>query len=132
MSMPPPNPYASPVGVGPVVDSHGLPPDAVSKAEAIIKDAGQFWLAIIICICCSAIGALIIGPWYLVRLLQWNTLSSTYPYLQQSGPPNSLAARFQGAKIKLIIGMASGVVILGFYALLFIVSFLNAAAAAGR
>ena len=132
MSFPQPNPYASPVGVGPVVDSHGLPPDAVSKAEAIIKDAGQFWLAIIICLCCSGIGSLIIGPWYLVRLLQWNSLSSAYPYLQQPGPANSLATRFQGAKVKLIIGKCSGVVILGFYILLYVVAVANAAAAAGR
>lgn len=122
MSFPQPNPYASPTHAGPVVDAHNLPPEVVSKAEAIIKDAGQFWLAIIICICCSALGSIIIGPWYLVRLLQWNSLSSAHPQLREMGaPPNSLAARFQGAKIKLIIGMSFGVLMLGLFGLYVVV-----------
>jgi hypothetical protein len=121
-----PNPYASPVHVGPMVDSHQMPPDAVAKAETIIKDAGQFWLAIIMCFCCSGIGSLIIGPWYFFRLTQWNALSSTYSYLREPGPANSLAARFQGAKTKLIIGISFGVVMLGVWA---VIIFLNVAAA---
>lgn len=127
MSFPQPNPYASPMPDGPVVDAHNLPPDVVKKAEAIIKDAGQFWLAIILCLCCSGIGALIIGPWYLVRLLQWNSLSSAYPQLRELGaPPTTLAARFQGAKIKLIIGLCFGVVMLGLYGLYILVLVLSA------
>ena len=113
-----PNPYASPAAVGPVVDSHQMPPDAVAKAETIIKDAGQFWLAIIMCLCCTGLGSLIIGPWYFFRITQWNSLSSTYSYLREQAPPGTLAARFQGAKTKLIIGMSFGIVMLCVWAVI--------------
>jgi hypothetical protein len=127
MSFPQPNPYASPVGVGPTVDAHGLPPDVVNKAEAIIKDAGQFWLAIIICICCSALGSIIIGPWYLVRFNQWNTLAKTYPQLREHGAPHgSLPQRFQGAKIKLILGMSFGLAMLCLWGLVLVINVLAA------
>ncbi|MAD80404.1 MAG: hypothetical protein CMJ50_06120 [Planctomycetaceae bacterium] len=95
--------------------------------EAIIKDAGQFWLAIIMCIVCTGLGALIIGPWYLIRLIQWNSIARAQPMLLA---PNvlrgSLEQRFQSAKIKLIIGISFGAVILLLLILLLVTSFVSA------
>jgi len=88
--------------------------DAVTfkKIEAIIKDASQFWIAIILCFVCSALGLVLIGPWYLVRLLQWNSIARTHPKLiVPNAPPNSLEQRFQSAKIKLIIGLCFGLAV---------------------
>ena len=108
-----PNPYAAPqadVTVAP--HAVKIDPASLKKIEAIIKDAGQFWLAILMCIVCSALGSVIIGPWYLVRLLQWNSMAQAHPMLlEQNVPRGSLAQRFQSAKIKLIIGMSFGAVI---------------------
>lgn len=107
------NPYApSPVGFDPVSP---LPVDAatLSKIKAIIKDADQFWLAILLCVLCSGIGSLIIGIWYLVRLLQWNSMSKQQPLLMVANPErSSIAAKFQGAKTKLIIGLVFGMLML--------------------
>lgn len=112
-----PNPYTSPNSFP--GGNFGAPPPgafdprAAEKAEAIIKDAGQFWLAILMCIFCSALGSIIIGPWYLIRLLQWNALATRQPMLLDPNVPRgSVAQRFQAAKIKLIIGMCFGVVAL--------------------
>ena len=79
------------------------------KIEAVIKDANQFWLAILMCIFCSALGAVIIGPWYLVRLLQWNSIARAQPMLLDPNVPRgSLQQRFQSAKWKLIVGISFG------------------------
>ena len=106
------NPYeptAFPAGAeAPAVDTVLL-----AKVNAIIKDAGQFWIAMLLCILCSALGSLIIGIWYAVRLMQWNAIAKSQPLLMEPNvAPGSLAAKFQGAKIKLIIGMVFGMVIL--------------------
>lgn len=89
------------------------PPEVIAKAEAIIKDASQFWLAIVVCLFCSAIGFLIIGPWFLFRLLQHNSLGRKHPNLIV---PNSIAGsleqRFQKAKTGLMIGVGVSVVTL--------------------
>ncbi len=84
-----------------------------TKIKAIIKDADQFWLAILLCLLCSGIGSIVIGVWYLVRLLQWNSMSQAQPLLMVANPtPGSIAAKFQGAKIKLIAGFAFGILML--------------------
>lgn len=109
MSMDRPNPYSPPMSnYGPPRQGF-VDPGTVQKAEAIIKDAGQFWLAILMCIFCSALGSIIIAPWYLVRLLQWNSLATRQPMLVDPNvPKGSLAQRFQAAKIKLILGICFG------------------------
>ena len=127
MSREPPNPYASPqADLAPASQEH-YDPVSLRKIEAIIKDAGQFWLAILICILCTGWGAFIIGPWYLVRFLQWNSMAQAYPMLLDAGAPRgSLARRFQSARTKLIIGMAFGAAILLLVILFLVVLFLKA------
>jgi hypothetical protein len=122
MAMNPPNPYSSPM-MNPSLHAPTIAdPAVIAKAETIIKDAGQFWLAIILCILCSALGALIIGPWYLVRLSQWNALAKSHPMLMaQNVPHGSLAQRFQAAKLKLMIGAGFGGLVLSVVALSLVV-----------
>ena len=106
MSSNQPNPYAPPQAA--IAAASPAIPDQ-SKIEAVIKDAGQFWLAILLCIFCSGLGAIIIGPWYFVRLLQWNSLAKAQPMLLDPQVPHgSMAQRFQSAKWKLIVGISFG------------------------
>ena len=101
-----PNPYAAPQ-LDPTAPAESNPD--LKRIEAVIKDAGQFWLAILLCIFCSGLGAVIIGPWYLVRLLQWHSIAKTQPMLlDQNAPRGSLAQRFQSARWKLIAGICFG------------------------
>jgi len=110
-----PNPYASPIATP---AARAVDPVLLAKVEAIIKDAGQFWLAILICIFCTGLGAIIIGPWYLIRLMQWNSLARSQPMLVDPNVHHgSIAHKFQSAKIKLIIGISFGTVIFLFVAL---------------
>lgn len=114
-----PNPYASPM-----VDS--TPPaqgdvDAITiaKAEVIIKEANQFWLAILMSIFCVFLGSLIIGPWYLFRLIQWSALARSQPLLvAPNAPRGSIAQRFRAARVKLIIGFSFGALAFLAFALL--------------
>lgn len=113
MSMDRPNPYTPPLSNYGAARPGAVDPRTAEKIEAIIKDAGQFWLAILMCIFCSALGSIIIAPWYLVRLLQWNALATSQPMLLDPNVPRgSVAQRFQAAKIKLIIGICFGAVAL--------------------
>ncbi len=106
------NPYAPTVSTT-VADASGVDPVLLTKVNAIIKDAGQFWIAMVLCLLCSAFGSLIIGIWYAVRLMQWNAIAKSQPLLMDpNAAPGSVAAKFQGAKTKLIIGMVFGIVIL--------------------
>ncbi len=132
MSDDPNNPYAAPQANTPAAPPQtNLDPVTQKKVEAIVKDAGQFWLAILMCIVCSALGSIIIGPWYLVRLLQWSSLAKSHPVLMTpDSPRGSLPQKFQSAKIKLIIGILFGGLIFIGVALLFVVSFVAASAAA--
>ena len=108
----PNNPYAAPTHMGETQQTDGmvdLPPADRKKIEAIIKDAGQFWLAILICILCSGIGALIVPIWYSVRLLQWSGFAKRYPQLVETNAiPGSLPARFRSSRWKLIVGLLFG------------------------
>ena len=118
------NPYASPTpSQGAEQSTIKLDPKDRKKAEVIIKDAGQFWVAIILCILCSGIGAIIIPIWYLVRLLQWNRLAKKYPDLvSQHVPPGSIQAKFKASQWKLIVGLVvGGVIFLLVLAYLFLV-----------
>lgn len=106
----PPNPFAAPA------TTSTLRPEIASmdtrdrkKLDAVIKDANQFWIAILFCFLCSALGLIIIGPWYLVRLLQWNRLGNTYPELRQSAPqPGTIVQKYQSARWKLMAGLIVG------------------------
>lgn len=114
MSNDPTNPYAS---TSMPTESNSIPagvdPALLAKIKAIVKDAGQFWLAMILCLCCSALGSVIIGIWYAVRLMQWNAIANSQSWLMvPNATPGSLQAKFQGARTKLIIGMVFGFVIL--------------------
>jgi hypothetical protein len=113
------NPYASPVTESVVQCRESIDPALLKKIEAVIKDAGQFWLAIIACILCTWVGAIIIGPWYLARLFQWNAIAKAQPMLLAPNVPRgSVAQRFQASRIKLIIGMVMGGLILAGWTLL--------------
>ena len=111
-----PNPYqaphavpALPLGTGADV---ALPEKDLKKANAIIKDAGQFWLAGILCIFCALIGAVIVPIWYSIRLFQWHGLRKRFPALMNiDAAPGSLSKKFQSAQWKLIVGLAIGCVI---------------------
>jgi len=89
-----------------------LPPHVVAKARAIIDDAGQFWLVILICLVCPSIASIFTAPWYFVRLWQWSSLARNYPWLMQPDDRGSLPDRFQRAKWKLLAGMCVGLITL--------------------
>ena len=57
------NPYSAPNVAFPKKTTSGLPLKDQKKVDAIIKDANQFRLAIIICIFCSGLGVIIIPIW---------------------------------------------------------------------
>ncbi len=90
-----------------------MSPEDAKRLEAVIKDANQFWLAILLVFVCTCLGSIIIGPWYFVRFLQWQKLAEKYPgLLNVPVPLGSLADRFQRAKLKLLAGAISGLLIL--------------------
>ncbi|MFK8110921.1 MAG: MJ0042-type zinc finger domain-containing protein [Rubripirellula sp.] len=107
-----PNPYqpsAAPLGFPQEPNGVGIPSEDAVKIEAVIKDAGQIVIAVLLCLLCSGFGFLIIGPWYLVRLLQWNKWAAKYPALTTpNAPKSSLSQRFQSSRTRLIIGLAIG------------------------
>ena len=127
------NPYATPTYTEPKSEfvPINLDPKDRKKAEAVIKDAGQFWLAIVLCFVCSAIGALIVPIWYLIRLLQWHSLAGKYPELLAEGvPSSSIQAKFKSSQWKLIVGMAVGAVMFAGVGLYFVLLILGGLAAA--
>ncbi len=96
-----------------------IPAEDLKKIEAIIKDAGQFWLAMVICVLCSGIGMFIIPIWYGVRLVQWGRFSSRYPFLLSPGAaPGSLPQKFTSSRWKLIVGLVFGIAMVGVYFLI--------------
>ena len=112
-----PNPFAPPVTVSDIDRTRvlgNIDPATLKKVKAVVKDANQFWLAILLCVLCGGgMGMLIIGPWYLVRLIQWGSLAQQQPMLMDRDVPRgSLAQRFQSAKIRLIIGLGFGALML--------------------
>ena len=119
-----PNPYSPPttnVVAQEVESDFGLSPKDLKKAKAIIKDANQFWLAIILCVVCTMVAALIFPIWYTFRLWQWNSLAKKYPVLVAPQSAEQLPTRFKSAQWKLIVGMIAGFLIfIGLLALLFL------------
>lgn len=107
------NPFAAPQTGMSSASGWSGDPQSSPKIEAVIKEANQFWIALLLCLFCSGIGSLIIGVWYIVRLFQWNGLARANPALLERGaPPGSLPFRFQTARTKLIIGVCAGFAIL--------------------
>jgi hypothetical protein len=105
-----PNPYAAPQAEVPPTWAVNA---GQNKIEAVIKDANQFWLAIFLCIFCSGLGAIIIAPWYLARLWQWNSLAKAQPLLLDPQVPHgSIQQRFQSARWKLMVGIGFGPLVL--------------------
>ena len=107
-----PNPFAAPASAStfrPDLGLASMDPSDRKKLDAVVKDANQFWIAILFCFLCSALGLVIIGPWYLVRLLQWNRLGNTYPELRQSTPTaGTIVQQYQSARWKLMTGLIFG------------------------
>jgi hypothetical protein len=106
------NPYAAPTAASVLPDPYSglqIPQADRKKLNAVIKDANQFWLAILLCFLCSALGLVLIGPWYLVRLMQWRSLGRTYPILLQADPiVGSVPQKFQSARLRLTLGLIFG------------------------
>ena len=101
------NPYASPVSAVPVRDTvqDELDLQDWKKARAIIKDAGSFWLGIILCFICCAVGV-VLSLHYFLRYQQWRSLASKYPVLvSNDGAASSFKAKFKSAQWKLLTGM---------------------------
>ncbi len=108
-----PNPYASPQTESTPLWEESYDAADVKKMQAIIKDAGQFWLAIAMCVLCGGTGAIVVGPWYLFRFMQWRSMAKAYPILlDRDALRGSVAQEFRSAKIQLIIGMTVGALIL--------------------
>lgn len=114
------NPYQPPVfdeggmraNASPEID-FPISPEDLKKAKAVIKEGDQFWVAILAMIFCSALGILLLGPWYFVRYLQWKSLAAKYPELTSSNSVRgSLPDKFLKAKLKLQICMGIGLVLL--------------------
>jgi hypothetical protein len=129
-----PNPYSAPSIMPTSTPSPAIPiaePD-LKTIQIIIKDAGQFWLAIILCFLCSGIGSLIIGPWYISRLLQWSKFKNKYPALMDPAPPKTLPTNFQNAQWKLIVGITFGGIILMMVLLYIALVFVLGAVGAAR
>lgn len=120
------NPYSTPSHTA-QKPAQGVRMDPKDKAklDAVVKDAGQFWLACILCILCSVIGAILIPIWYTIRLLQWNKLAKKYPKLMTGNPrKGSLQAKFQSSQWKLIVGLVLGCVIFCLVVGLFVLNFI--------
>jgi len=107
------NPYAAPTVASLQMQDHRYDPATQREVEAVIKDGGQVWLAVLIGFVCTAVAWIVICPWFLYRLHCWNTLSRNYPaLLAPNVPPGSLEARFQSARSRLIVGVVIGAVML--------------------
>jgi hypothetical protein len=107
------NPYAA---ASVVSSPHGgtlvKDPVIIKQAEAVIKDAGQVILAVLIGFMCTGLAAFVIGPYYLYRLHCWNRLAQRCPALVAAGAPlGSLEQRFQAAKGKLMVGVTIGAIL---------------------
>ena len=87
------------------------------RAIAIITEANQFWVAMLLSTFCVVFGSIIILIWYGVRLLQWSRLAKKYPELLATNPPpKSMQARFQASRWKLTIGIVFGLIIISIMA----------------
>jgi hypothetical protein len=93
--------------------------------KAVVAEAKRVYLAIFLIMCFCSAGWLALLPWYAYRLRCWYQLNAEFAELRN---PNSfseygqLAADFQEARGRLMIGIAAGLVYAAFIAL---VVFLN-------
>jgi hypothetical protein len=108
-----PNPYAAPqteVAEPPRDDrlAADLTPSAAAWAESLAKEAEARWVLLLVgLICCQPI-LLLMLPWYGFRLWNWHVLNASYSELRHPNsfsPHGELAARFQEAHAKLVVGM---------------------------
>lgn len=114
------NPYQPPVFADGGMQSTNLSevdfrvsPEDLKKAEALINEGEQFWVAIVATIFNPLLGILLLGPRNFFLYLQWQTLAARYPVLTASDSVRgSLPDKFLKAKLKLQICMSIGVVLL--------------------
>ncbi|MCA9105792.1 MAG: hypothetical protein KDA83_10225 [Planctomycetales bacterium] len=98
-----------------VVEAEDSIDDATRKTiEAIIKDANQLVVVLVMCLCLTMLGTLVVMPWYSFRLWQWYSLAGRHPSLMVYRPPlGSFADQFQRAKANLWSGLFIGFAFLG-------------------
>lgn len=129
------NPYAAPVPWDaderdPAMKSRE-PPDfdlteqGARRARRVVADAKRVYLAIFLTMCLCSAGWLFLLPWYAYRLRCWHQLNSEFAELRN---PNSfseygqLAADFQEARSRLLVGLVLGLVYAAFVALFIFVN----------
>jgi hypothetical protein len=129
LSEPELNPYAAPsmeaapvrrgLGSATVLD---LTPTGARRAKAVVQDADNVYLAILLATCICGIAWLFMFPWFGFRLLQWYQLNSQFEELRHPNafsPHAEFTSRFPDAKLKLWIGTIVGG---GFFLLLIVLS----------
>ncbi len=105
------NPYAAPqveseADIGDDGKPIAMGIDVEKKVKAIIRDAKQFWIAIICCFLCTPIACAVVIPWYFNRLKDWSKMAEADPKLvQKDSPYGATAKQFRSAKTKLKIGV---------------------------
>lgn len=88
-----------------------LTESGVRRAQAVVSDARGVFFVLFLASCAFGIGWLIMLPWYIYRLRQWQMLNREFFELRQ---PNSfsrnakLASDFQDARLRLIFGIVVG------------------------
>ncbi|MFN7732030.1 MAG: hypothetical protein ACK5OB_09005 [Pirellula sp.] len=106
-------PIPPPLGAAAWESALAMTPEDVKKARNVIREADQFWLAILLMFLCSLGAIFLLVPWYWVRFAQWNGLAKKYPQLLASNAPlGSLPDKFLKAKLKLQIALGAGVIVL--------------------
>ncbi len=104
------NPY-KPTLIGaekPEREPLGLPEERQQQLEAVIKEAGQVWLVVMLSFCCGPLSILLVAPWYGIRLQQWIGLATDFPELNDATNRHWQAVQFRSAKIKLLVGLVVG------------------------
>jgi len=106
-------PAPPPMGASAWENALAMTPEDVKKARNVIREADQFWVAILLMFVCSIGAIFLLVPWYWVRFAQWNGLANKYPQLLASNAPiGSLPDKFLKAKLKLQIALGAGVIVL--------------------
>ncbi len=108
-----PNPYAPPrpVPSNATTSQLELTESEVNLARIIVSDAEYMPWILIASLCCCAIPMPLMLPYYAYRLANWRKLDAMYPELHSPNsfsPHGLLAAEFQDAKFRLVLGVAFG------------------------
>ena len=107
------NPYAPPQSS----QTHGAPRNLeLTEADAnwariIVSDAEYMPWLLVASLCCCTIPMPLMLPYYAYRLANWTKLDSTFSELHSPNsfsPHGQLAAKFQDARLRLILGVAFG------------------------